>query len=222
MVPCIRGADSLDFAGFHTYYEDLISKTRENKLTADDFQGTNITLTNPGGIGTVASVPRLMSGQGTIVAVGSIAYPVEWAHAPAEKLKALGVSKVTTMTSTYDHRIIQGAESGVVPAPDRPVPPGRGRLLRDGRARPRDLRPGRHERAPGGRLGPAPSRRRRRGRGQRRRLGRAGSRAPSSGPGRDLAPQGVPHPRAPGGAGQPARRGRARRATPRSSPRAST
>jgi 2-oxoglutarate dehydrogenase E1 component len=112
MVPCIRAADSLDFAGFHTYYEDLISKTRENKLTADDFQGTNITLTNPGGIGTVASVPRLMSGQGTIVAVGSIAYPVEWAHAPAEKLKALGVSKVTTMTSTYDHRIIQGAESG--------------------------------------------------------------------------------------------------------------
>ncbi|MDQ3729305.1 MAG: multifunctional oxoglutarate decarboxylase/oxoglutarate dehydrogenase thiamine pyrophosphate-binding subunit/dihydrolipoyllysine-residue succinyltransferase subunit [Actinomycetota bacterium] len=112
MVPCIRGADGLDFAGFHSYYEDLISKTRDNKLTADDFQGTNITLTNPGGIGTVASVPRLMSGQGTIVAVGSIAYPVEWAHAPAEKLKALGVSKVTTMTSTYDHRIIQGAESG--------------------------------------------------------------------------------------------------------------
>jgi len=112
MVPCIRGADGLDFQGFHTYYEDLISKTRDNKLTADDFQGTNITLTNPGGIGTVASVPRLMSGQGTIVAVGSIAYPVEWAHAPAEKLKTLGVSKVTTMTSTYDHRIIQGAESG--------------------------------------------------------------------------------------------------------------
>ena len=134
MVPCIKGAESLDFAGFHAYYEDLITKTRENKLTADDFQGTNITLTNPGGIGTVASVPRLMSGQGTIVAAGSIAYPVEWAHAPAEKLKALGVSKVMTMTSTYDHRIIQGAESGVVPAPHRPVPAGRGRLLRDGRA----------------------------------------------------------------------------------------
>src|SRR5204862_7912256 len=71
-----------------------------------------ITLTNPGGLGTVASVPRLMTGQGTIVATGSIAYPVEWAHAPAEKIKALGVSKVMTMTSTYDHRIIQGAESG--------------------------------------------------------------------------------------------------------------
>ncbi|MDQ3571918.1 MAG: multifunctional oxoglutarate decarboxylase/oxoglutarate dehydrogenase thiamine pyrophosphate-binding subunit/dihydrolipoyllysine-residue succinyltransferase subunit [Actinomycetota bacterium] len=112
MVPCIKAADQLDFAGFHRVYEELIGKTRENKLTADDFQGTNITLTNPGGIGTVASVPRLMSGQGTIVACGSIAYPVEWAHAPAEKIKALGVSKVTTMTSTYDHRIIQGAESG--------------------------------------------------------------------------------------------------------------
>jgi 2-oxoglutarate dehydrogenase E1 component len=112
MVPCIKGADQLDFAAFHAYYEDLINKTRENKLTADDFQGTNITLTNPGGLGTVASVPRLLSGQGTIVATGSIAHPVEWAHSPPDKLKALGVSKVMTMTSTYDHRIIQGAESG--------------------------------------------------------------------------------------------------------------
>jgi 2-oxoglutarate decarboxylase len=112
MVPCIKGADALDFAGFHAYYEELITKTRENALTADDFRGTNISLTNPGGLGTVASVPRLMSGQGTIVATGSIAYPVEWAHAPPDKLKALGVSKVMTMTSTYDHRVIQGAESG--------------------------------------------------------------------------------------------------------------
>jgi multifunctional 2-oxoglutarate metabolism enzyme len=112
LVPCIKGADTLDFAGFHTYYEELITKTRENKLTADDFQGTNISLTNPGGIGTIASVPRLMSGQGTIIACGSLAYPVEWAHAPADKVKALGVSKVMTTTSTYDHRVIQGAESG--------------------------------------------------------------------------------------------------------------
>ncbi len=112
MVPCIKGSDSLDFAGFHARYEELITKTRENKLTADDFQGTTITLTNPGGLGTVASVPRLLSGQGTIIACGSLAYPVEWAHAPAEKIRALGVSKVMTTTSTYDHRIIQGAESG--------------------------------------------------------------------------------------------------------------
>ncbi len=112
MVPCVKGADSLDFPAFHASYEDLITKTRENKLTADDFQGTTITLTNPGGLGTVASVPRLLNGQGTIVACGSLAYPVEWAHASADKIKALGVSKVMTTTSTYDHRIIQGAESG--------------------------------------------------------------------------------------------------------------
>ena len=112
MVPCIAAADQHDFASFHSAYEALITKTRENKLTADDFQGTNVTLTNPGGIGTIASVPRLMSGQGTIVATGSIAYPVEWAHAPADRIKALGISKVMTMTSTYDHRVIQGAESG--------------------------------------------------------------------------------------------------------------
>ncbi|MCB0876650.1 MAG: multifunctional oxoglutarate decarboxylase/oxoglutarate dehydrogenase thiamine pyrophosphate-binding subunit/dihydrolipoyllysine-residue succinyltransferase subunit, partial [Solirubrobacterales bacterium] len=112
MVPCIRAADGADFKAFHAKYEELIRKTRENSLTADDFVGTNITLTNPGGIGTVASVPRLMSGQGTIVATGSIAYPPEWSHSPPERLKTLGVSKVMTMTSTYDHRIIQGAESG--------------------------------------------------------------------------------------------------------------
>ncbi len=112
MVPVVKGADTLDFASFHSAYEDLITRTRENELTADDFQGTNISLTNPGGLGTVASVPRLMSGQGTIIATGSIAYPAEWAHATADRIKALGVSKVMTMTSTYDHRVIQGAESG--------------------------------------------------------------------------------------------------------------
>ncbi len=112
MVPCIKGSDRLDFAGFHAYYEELITKTRENKLGADDFKGTTISLTNPGGLGTVASVPRLMAGQGTIIACGSLAYPVEWAHAPADRIKALGISKVMTMTSTYDHRVIQGAESG--------------------------------------------------------------------------------------------------------------
>ncbi|MDX6605136.1 MAG: 2-oxoglutarate dehydrogenase component [Solirubrobacterales bacterium] len=112
MVPAIKNSDSLDFGGFHSYYEELIAKTRENKLTADDFLGTNISLTNPGGIGTMASVPRLLSGQSAIIATGSIAYPPEWLHASPERLRLLGVSKVMTLTSTYDHRVIQGAESG--------------------------------------------------------------------------------------------------------------
>jgi 2-oxoglutarate dehydrogenase E1 component len=112
MVPAIKGTSAMDFAAFHAYYEDLITKTRENRLSPDDFAGTNITLTNPGGIGTVASVPRLMTGQGTIVAAGSIAYPPEWVHADPARIESLGVSKVMTLTSTYDHRIIQGAESG--------------------------------------------------------------------------------------------------------------
>ncbi len=112
MVPAIKGSDGLGFAAFHGYYEELITKTRENKLTADDFQGTNISLTNPGGIGTVASVPRLMSGQSAIIATGAIAYPAEWKHATPERLRQLGVSKTMMLTSTYDHRVIQGAESG--------------------------------------------------------------------------------------------------------------
>jgi 2-oxoglutarate dehydrogenase E1 component len=112
MVPAIKGAEGLDFAAFHSHYEELITKTRESKLTADDFQGTNISLTNPGGIGTVASVPRLMSGQSAIIATGAIAHPPEWAHASPDRLRQLGVSKTMTLTSTYDHRVIQGAESG--------------------------------------------------------------------------------------------------------------
>jgi 2-oxoglutarate dehydrogenase E1 component len=112
MVPAIKNSQGLDFAGFHSHYEELIAKTRENKLSADDFLGTNISLTNPGGIGTVASVPRLLAGQSAIIATGSIAYPPEWLHASPERIKQLGVSKVMTLTSTYDHRVIQGAESG--------------------------------------------------------------------------------------------------------------
>ncbi len=112
MVPAIKGADGLDFAAFHSYYEELITKTRESKLTADDFKGTNISLTNPGGIGTVASVPRLLKGQSAIIAAGAIAYPPEWAHASPDRLRQIGVSKTMTLTSTYDHRVIQGAESG--------------------------------------------------------------------------------------------------------------
>ncbi len=108
MVPVIRDAGRLSFQGFLDAFADLITKARENKLSADDLQGGNVSLTNPGGIGTIASVPRLMSGQGTIIATGSIDYPVGLQNVGKE----LGVEKVMTMTSTYDHRIIQGAESG--------------------------------------------------------------------------------------------------------------
>ena len=147
MVPCIKGADALDFKGFHTYYEELITKTRENKLTARRLPGDQHRLTNPGGLGTIASVPRLMTGQGTIVACGSLAYPVEWAHAPADKVKALGVSKVMTMTSTSTTDN-PGSGVRVIPAADRGAAPGRGRVLRVGGARPRRGRRRRHRPTP--------------------------------------------------------------------------
>jgi multifunctional 2-oxoglutarate metabolism enzyme len=108
MVPVISGAGRLGFDRFVEAYDALVEKARTNTLTAEDLQGANITLTNPGGIGTVASVPRLMVGQGTIVATGSIAYPPGLQGVGA----MIGAEKVMTMTSTYDHRIIQGAESG--------------------------------------------------------------------------------------------------------------
>jgi multifunctional 2-oxoglutarate metabolism enzyme len=113
MVPVIKAADTLDFRAFWTAYEDLIRKVRTNKIGADDLAGATVTLTNPGTIGTVQSVPRLMPGQGAIIGVGTIDYPAEWQAADPRVLGELGVSKVVTITSTYDHRIIQGAESGL-------------------------------------------------------------------------------------------------------------
>ena len=112
LVPVIRDADRLDFAAFRDQYETLVSKARIGKLVADDLSGATLVLTNPGGIGTIASVPRLMKGQGTIVATGAIGYPPEFSAIAESGLRQLGVSKVMTMTSTYDHRVIQGAESG--------------------------------------------------------------------------------------------------------------
>src|SRR5579862_6050961 len=112
VVPVIRNADSLDFAAFRRKYEELVSLARENKLTADDLQGASFTLTNPGGIGTIASVPRLMAGQGAIIATGAIGYPPGFATANEQSLRLLGVARTMQMTSTYDHRVIQGAQSG--------------------------------------------------------------------------------------------------------------
>ncbi|WP_420112177.1 multifunctional oxoglutarate decarboxylase/oxoglutarate dehydrogenase thiamine pyrophosphate-binding subunit/dihydrolipoyllysine-residue succinyltransferase subunit [Pseudactinotalea sp.] len=112
LVPAIKGAESMDFAQFWRAYEDIVRRARGNKLTVEDFQGTTISLTNPGTIGTVHSVPRLMEGQGTIIGVGAMDYPAEFQGASAENLARMGVSKVMTLTSTYDHRIIQGAQSG--------------------------------------------------------------------------------------------------------------
>jgi 2-oxoglutarate dehydrogenase E1 component len=112
LVPNVRSADTMDFAQFWHAYETLIDKVRAGAVSPDDFTGTTCTITNPGMIGTVHSVPRLVQGQGFILGVGSIGYPAEFEGADPHALAEVGVSKVTTLTNTYDHRIITGAESG--------------------------------------------------------------------------------------------------------------
>jgi multifunctional 2-oxoglutarate metabolism enzyme len=112
VVPAIRNAGALAFDAFYDAYNELIDRARRGKLGAADFQDVTVTLTNPGTIGTLMSVPRLMAGQGAIFGTGMIGYPPEYQSAAPEMLAALGVGKVMTITSTYDHRIIQGAESG--------------------------------------------------------------------------------------------------------------
>ncbi len=116
VVPVIKRAEAMDFATFHAAYEALIQKARSNRLVPDDFTGGTITLTNPGTLGTIASVPRLMKGQASIIATGAI--------------RQIGPAKVMTITSTYDHRVIQGAESGIVPATARGVAAGGTGVLR--------------------------------------------------------------------------------------------
>ncbi len=112
LVPNIKGVDKMDFKEFLHAYAELIEKARNGNLQVSDFENTTLTLTNPGTIGTVSSVPRLMKKQGTIIATGAIDYPAEYQSMSQEVLNKLGISKVMTITSTYDHRVIQGAESG--------------------------------------------------------------------------------------------------------------
>jgi multifunctional 2-oxoglutarate metabolism enzyme len=112
VVASLKAAETMDFVRFWQAYEDIIRRARQGKLTADDFAGTTISLTNPGTIGTIHSVPRLMSGQGAIIGVGAMEYPAAFAGMSEEALAETAVSKTITLTSTYDHRIIQGAQSG--------------------------------------------------------------------------------------------------------------
>jgi 2-oxoglutarate decarboxylase len=111
-VPNVKNADRMNFAQFVDAYDDIVARARNNKLQLADFEGTTISLTNPGTVGTFGSVPRLMPGQGAIIATGAIDYPAEFAGASEETRAMLGVGKVVMITCTYDHRIIQGAESG--------------------------------------------------------------------------------------------------------------
>ncbi|MBT2387561.1 multifunctional oxoglutarate decarboxylase/oxoglutarate dehydrogenase thiamine pyrophosphate-binding subunit/dihydrolipoyllysine-residue succinyltransferase subunit, partial [Streptomyces sp. ISL-11] len=112
VVAGIKKAETLNFFEFWQAYEDIVRRARVGKLTMDDFTGVTASLTNPGGIGTVHSVPRLMPGQGLILGVGAMDYPAEFQGTSQDALNKLGISKVMTLTSTYDHRVIQGAASG--------------------------------------------------------------------------------------------------------------
>ncbi|WP_288866174.1 multifunctional oxoglutarate decarboxylase/oxoglutarate dehydrogenase thiamine pyrophosphate-binding subunit/dihydrolipoyllysine-residue succinyltransferase subunit [uncultured Corynebacterium sp.] len=112
VVAAIKECETKSFSEFVDAYEDIVVRARDGKLTMDDFSGVTIQLTNPGGIGTRHSIPRLTKGQGTIIGVGAMDYPAEFAGASEDRLAELGVGKLVTLTSTYDHRVIQGAESG--------------------------------------------------------------------------------------------------------------
>jgi 2-oxoglutarate dehydrogenase E1 component len=113
IVPNIKNANEMNFDQFYKIYDDIIARSRKGLIDPSEFLGTTVTLTNPGTIGTISSVPRLMLGQGAIIATGAIQYPAEYQAMSPATISTLGISKVMNITSTYDHRIIQGAESGI-------------------------------------------------------------------------------------------------------------
>jgi 2-oxoglutarate dehydrogenase E1 component len=112
VAPSIKACESMDFAQFWTAYEEIVRKAKDNKLTMEDYSGTTVSLTNVGGLGTNNSVPRLMQGQAAIIGVGSMDYPPEFQGASEDTIARNAISRIMTMTSTYDHRVIQGAQSG--------------------------------------------------------------------------------------------------------------
>ncbi|MGE5432065.1 MAG: multifunctional oxoglutarate decarboxylase/oxoglutarate dehydrogenase thiamine pyrophosphate-binding subunit/dihydrolipoyllysine-residue succinyltransferase subunit [Syntrophomonadaceae bacterium] len=113
IVPNVKGADKMNFSDFRKAYDDVIKRSRTGRIEPSDFQGTTISLTNPGTVGTVSSIPRLMTGQGGIIAIGVIDYPAQYQAMSRSTIAELGIGKVMNITSTYDHRVIQGAESGL-------------------------------------------------------------------------------------------------------------
>ena len=199
VVPSIKACEQMDFRQFWQAYEDVVRRARRNELTMEDYAGTTISLTNPGGIGTVHSMPRLMQGQSAIIGVGAMEYPAPYQGMSEATLAELAVSKIITLTSTYDHRIIQGAQSGEFLKVDARAAARRARLLR------RDL----HLAAHPVRAGALDARRRRQLRGpdqQDRPGARADPRVPGARPpdGRHR-PAGVQDPQAPRPGRPPAR-----------------
>ncbi len=190
LVPNIKLAEELDFAEFVATFDNLVGKARRGTIEPEAFLGTSISLTNPGTLGTTSSSPRLMPGQGCIVATGAMGYPPEYQAMPDEVVASLGISRVMTVTSTYDHRIVQGAESGAFLATLQELLLGARRLLRADLRRP-----------------PRPAPARRLGAGQepalpRRRLAPRGGREAGADP---PAHQLLPGPRAPPRRPRPAR-----------------
>ncbi|MFD1102919.1 multifunctional oxoglutarate decarboxylase/oxoglutarate dehydrogenase thiamine pyrophosphate-binding subunit/dihydrolipoyllysine-residue succinyltransferase subunit, partial [Schaalia naturae] len=112
IVPVVHDADTLTFMQFVDAYDGIVRRARDGRLTPEDYQGATVSLTNPGTLGTTTSVPRLMAGQGLIIGVGATDYPAEYAGVSPNKLALLGIGKTLHMSSTYDHRVIQGAASG--------------------------------------------------------------------------------------------------------------
>src|SRR5690606_4582427 len=113
LVPNIKAANKLSFLEFWKTYDDIVERSRKGTIDPSEFLGTTITLTNPGTIGTVVSIPRLMIGQGAIIAIGAIQYNAEYQAMSPSTISSLRISKVMNISSTYDHRIIQAAQSGM-------------------------------------------------------------------------------------------------------------
>lgn len=105
VVPVIRDADQLSFAGIEGAIRDLGDKARNSALTLDDLTGGTFTITNGGTFGSMLSTPIINPPQSAILGMHAIA------DRPVVEHGQIVIRPVMYVALSYDHRIIDGREA---------------------------------------------------------------------------------------------------------------
>jgi 2-oxoisovalerate dehydrogenase E2 component (dihydrolipoyl transacylase) len=102
LVPNVKGAEALPLADLARAVDAMAATARSGKATPEDLAGGTITITNVGVFGVDAGTPILMPGEAAILAFGQVR------DLPWVVDGALAVRKVTTLSLSFDHRIVDG------------------------------------------------------------------------------------------------------------------
>ena len=105
MVPVVRNAETLDFAGVESEIGRLASKVRDGKITVDEMTGGTFTITNGGVFGSMLSTPIINPPQSAILGMHNII------QRPVAVDGEVVIRPMMYVALSYDHRVIDGRES---------------------------------------------------------------------------------------------------------------